>query len=422
MKKILFLILILPLSLFSQSYLVSDIPLPKTYIMDLDPYECNEECMHELLENEMIFSFLAHAHQKLQDKELNEARLIYTSVLNMGRISSNGVFRVALLLPYTKIGRYATSTTNAVFAYLMAKNSPFTMKSYKIEDENTPTLEAALQQIQNDGIDFIIAPLTHQGVENVLALDPYTTIYFPTENSKNVLSNSSYFVFGGIDYQAQSDLLLQEAHSPLVIFSDTSTTGKKLATYQESNFLHPRMEDVEPSAFSQEHEVPLQEEDANLTDKEVFKYFISSRTTNLEHYLKDKEEIINASFMINTPIIKTGMIMSQITLYDLNATNTLSTQINYNPLLLSMTQYRDRKDMVVTNSITLHDNIQTEINSLLGNDIEYDWINYSTVIGVDYFYSQMTGEARVYELPIEANQVQYDIELMRPLRTRFVRY
>lgn len=158
------------------------------------------------------------------------------------------------------------------------------------------------------------------------------------------------------------------------------------------------------------------------TDKVVINYFVSKRTTNLESYLKDKEEILNASFFINTPIIKSGMILSQLTLYDVNATNILSTQINYDPLLLSMTQYIDRKDMVVANSITQHNSVLIETNALLGNDIVYDWINYTTTVGVDYFYSLITDEERTYNIPMKNNQMLYDIELLQPSHSKFIKY
>ncbi|MFT7860076.1 MAG: hypothetical protein ABXS93_03975 [Sulfurimonas sp.] len=418
MKKI-FLTLLLPFSLFAHSYLVSDIPLPKTYVLDLDPYECDEDCLEEFLENEQVFSFLAHANRKLPSRELEEARMINAAIFNIGATNAN--FRIALLLPYKRIGKYATSTTNAVFAYLMSKSAPFTMKSYKIEDESYDTIYDTLEQIADEGIEYVIAPLTKEGVDNVISIDPNLNIYFPTTNKKDVESDSLYLSFGGIDYSAQSDLLLKEAISPLVIFSGKSATGQKLALYQEKQFLHPVIEGAEPSAFSEDHQMQTLPQ-AQQEENNVFKYYISTRTTNLEHYLKENEKIAEGSFMINTPIIKTGMIMSQLTLYDTNATNILSTQINYNPLLLSMTQYRDRENMIIANSITQQDNMQIEMNSLIGNDIKYDWINYSTIIGIDYFYSKMSGEARVYDLEIVNNQVLYDIELLRPMQTRFVKY
>ncbi len=116
------------------------------------------------------------------------------------------------------------------------------------------------------------------------------------------------------------------------------------------------------------------------------------------------------------------MIMSQLTLYDTNATNVLSTQINYDPLILSMTQYEDRKNMIIANSITQNNNILIETNSLLGNDIVYDWINYTTTVGVDYFFSLATREDREYDIALQDNQMIYPIELLSPSRYRFVKH
>jgi len=158
------------------------------------------------------------------------------------------------------------------------------------------------------------------------------------------------------------------------------------------------------------------------TENKVVKYSISRRTTNLERHLKNNENIKNGSFFINTPIVKSGMIMSQLTLYDVNATNVLSTQINYDPLLLSMTQYNDRKNMIVANSITENNNVLIETNSLLGNDIVYDWINYTTTVGVDYFFHLISNEDREYEMTIENAQVLYNIELLQPSLSRFIKH
>ena len=114
--------------------------------------------------------------------------------------------------------------------------------------------------------------------------------------------------------------------------------------------------------------------------------------------------------------------MSQLTLYDTNATNLLSTQINYDPLLLSMTQYIDRENMIIANSLTEQNNILIETNSLLGNDIVYDWINYTTTVGIDYIYNEITGEEREYDVATKDGQMIYEIELLRPALSRFVTY
>ena len=429
MKKI--LLLLLPLAMFAQSFLVSNIPLPKTYIQNLDPYECSESCMQEYLDNDMIFSFLAHANKKLPNKEQDEIRVLNISILNLGaNILSNKV-RIAMLLPYKKIGKYAASTTNATFAYLITKSHSFELKSYKIETENEEDIRAALAQIETDGFTNIIAPLTIEGANNIIKIDPSLNIFFPTIHKHDVNSTSAYLTFGAIDYKAQSELLIKEAVSPLIIFSDKSKTGKKLAAFEEEAFMYTSIEDntttENPSIFSFFNSGEVKQSPKAMTkiynkDNKVIKYFLPRRTTNLERYLKENEKIVDGSFVINTPIVKSGMIMSQLTLYDVNATNVLSTQINYDPLLLSMTQYTDRKDMIVANSITKHNNILIETNALLGNDIMYDWINYTTTVGVDYYFSMLTNEDREYQIPLQGNQIHYEIELLQPSFSRFIKY
>ena len=433
MKKTLFLLL--PVLMFAQSFMLSNIPLPKTYIQNLDPYECNEACMQDFLDNGMIFSFLAHAHAKLESEDQTEARSMFVSIFNLGSFHNGKKLRIALLLPYRKIGKYASSTTNATFAYLMTKGHPFRLQSYKIENEEVEALQSALNKIREDGFKYIIAPLTKKGADNIIAINPALHVYFPTINKHDVNTSSPYLLFGAIDYIAQSNLLLKEASSPLVIFSDKSATGKKLALYQKSEFLNPtpdtEIDDLNDSSFLENSlnlfstkvvDEELQKEEEELQKKEVITYYVSRRTTNIEHYLKDNEEINDGSFFINTPIIKTGMVMSQLTLYDTNVTNVLSTQINYNPLLLSMTQYIDRKEMVVANSITQHNNVLIETNSLLGNDITYDWINYTTTVGIDYFYGLITDDERTYTTQMKNNQMIYDVELLKPSRSKFVKY
>ena len=394
MNKLFFLLL--PIVVLAKSFTISNIPLPKTYIQNLDPYECDEACMQEYLDKEMIFSFLAHAEKKLGNKELDEARAMNIAILNIGAFNAGGKLKIALLLPYKRIGKYASSTLNATFAYLMTKSNPFSLKSYKIESENRNDIQGALEKIQEDGFSYVIAPMTKEGTTNLISLNPSLNIYFPTIN-KNDLNISTSYLFGGIDYKAQSNTLLSKAVSPLVIFSGKSNTGKKLAYMQEKEFL-------------------------NQKNGRVIKYFISRKTTNIEYYLKNNKKIDYASFFINTPIIKSGMILSQMTLYDTNATNILSTQINYDPLLLSMTQYNDRKKMIIANSIVQNNNVAVETNSLLGNDIVYDWINYTTTVGMDYFYNQITGEDRDYKIDLVDNQMIYDIELLRPGKTKFLPY
>jgi len=415
MKKIILTLVLLQITLFAQSFLISNIPLPKTYVENLDPYECDEICLQEYLDNKMIFSFMAHAHSRLSNKNLEEVRLKNKSLLNIGSNIIESNIRIALLLPYKIIGKYASSTTNSVFAYLMTKSNSFELKTYKIQTQNEDEIDNTLQTIKQDGFNYVIAPLTKDGAKSVIDINPDINIYFPTVNKNDVITTSPYLLFGAIDYKEQSNLLLDKAVSPLIIFSDKSSTGIALANYQAKVFKTIK------SDINNQDDSFVEERNIN-TDTKVIKYTLSGRRTNLQRYLKDNEKIQKGSFFINTPIVKTGMIMSQLTLFDANATNILSTQINYNPLLLSMTQYNDRKNMIIANSITQNNKMLTEANSLLGNDIVYDWINYTTTIGIDYFFSQITNADREYNIPVQDNQMIYPIKLLKPSYSRFVQY
>ena len=402
MLKKYFILLLLPVLILAEGYLISDVPLPKTYIQNLDPYSCDEKCLQKYIDNGFIFSFLAHANSTLDNKKQNEIRLINISILNLGADIVTQKLRIALLLPYKKIGRYASSTTNASFSYLMAKNRFFELKSYKLNSENHKDIKKVLNQIKKDDFNYVIAPLTQKGADVIADINPDINIYFPTINKQDANTISPYLYYGGIDYRAQSNLLLKEATSPLVIFYDKSTIGKKLSSYEDLAFRNL---------------------DSGLSeDKKVIKFSIPKRTTNLKRQLNKRKSIQNGSFFINTPIIKSGMILSQLTLYDVNTTNILSTQVNYDPLILSMTQYTDRKKMLIANSITEPNSVLIETNLLLGNDIVYDWINYTTTVGVDYFFHLLTNEKREYNIELVDNQMKYQIEIIRPSVSKFLPY
>ena len=87
-----------------------------------------------------------------------------------------------------------------------------------------------------------------------------------------------------------------------------------------------------------------------------------------------------------------------------------------------MTQYGDRKNMIVANSISINKDMITEANALLSNDIVYDWINYSTTVGIDLFFNAITNTPREYPLSLVNNQISYPINLVKPSYARFVDY
>jgi SRSO17 transposase len=112
-------------------------------------------------------------------------------------------------------------------------------------------------------------------------------------------------------------------------------------------------------------------------------------------------------------MVKSSILLSQIRGKDLKPYRILSTQLNYNPLIISLTQRADRTKLVFANSIGKVDEELEENISLLGADIKYNWVNYSTLIGIDYLVRNTTPVFDLLSYDIENNQVQYDVNIVK---------
>ena len=76
--------------------------------------------------------------------------------------------------------------------------------------------------------------------------------------------------------------------------------------------------------------------------------------------------------------------------------------------------------MYIANSISPLDSLFVEQAKLLDVDLEYDWINYATAFGIEYFYLKNSpGAKRYFKERIRDNQVQYSIEILTPANNRF---
>ena len=412
----------------AQSFLVSSIPLPKTYVLNTDENPCDDECLYKLIEEERFFSFLAHAQDKIEDPVLNDILLIKTSLFNVERMRHYTELKVAMLLPYRVIGRYAYSTTNAAFAYYLTKNRAFELKTYHAESEDIEELEKVLQRIEEDDFHYVIAPLTRVGAHNVASLDLNMHIFFPTINKEDMNITTDYSYYGGINYKKQIESLMPYSSTPLTVFYDKNALGKKLTGITKEEYLYAFDQNITKDRiiFTDEEgeELSIEEmQDQNLSYASKPKFYsfpIAKRTSNLQSQLDENSNIQEGSFLLNTPVVKSAMVMSQLTLYDVNISNVLSTQINYNPELLLLTQSKDREKMLIANSINYHNNVMIESNALLQNNIVYDWINYATTIGADYFYHLITASLREYPQEMINNQIEYPISIVKPTYSRFV--
>ena len=153
----------------------------------------------------------------------------------------------------------------------------------------------------------------------------------------------------------------------------------------------------------------------------AFKKEIADTKANLSYLFRKNYRLNDASIFLNLPLVATSLIASQLSLYHVNYQNILSTQINYSPLLLTLTQPKDRELIYIANSISEVDKRLKDINLLFGNDISFSWIDYSSTIGIDYLLSSFTNLDlhRSMNEEMISNQVHYKVGIVLPQRDSF---
>lgn len=392
--------LIVGLNLFAKSDTLSPISLPNSVFIDLDPNSCDENCMNELLKDEKFFSFLSKYSPNIQNDNIDKSYQKLTTLFSvspsnfeMGSYSQeNGQVRLAILLPQKRIHRYAMTTVNSVIAYLMARNSAFDIEVFNTVDENPQSLQFALEEIKQKNYQVIIAPVTPLGASFLAQNGSDFIIFIPTIHYQDIQSAPSNILFGGINYSEQIQKLLNYANPKVATFSDGSSLGAKL------DFL-----------VSQNADIRYQKQ---ITD---------SQKINLKYMLKGNMVLKNASIFLNMPLVKSSILASQLRVYDITPKALLSTQINYHPTLLTLTQYLDRKNMYLANSISKAPLSIEATNSLFSHSIVYDWVNYSTNVGLDYLFTTLFTEnnQRAFNEYIQGNQIIYNTQIMKPSRYGF---
>ncbi len=387
MKKLLLMALFVSL-LFSKSEILSQIPPAQNIIINLGINECDKECLNNLIEEGKIFSFLQIYKSHSQYDDIQSAYEKFSKIFKIGQQKELKI-KIAMLVPQRTIKRYAISTVNSVLSYLLYRKYNFELKIYNSENEDKDSLLSALNRAKEDGFRFIIAPLTDAGAKIVAQNSAGFTIYIPTSNISKISNYTPNIIFGGISYKKQVDKLLTCAKNRIVIFSDQSSIANELN------------QDVK-----------------NSPKQVVYEKQLTNKRFSYKKMLKWNRKIDNASVFMNLPLVKTSLLASQMRVYDRKPYNFLSTQINYNPMILTLTQYEDRKSFLIANSIGDTDREIVNASELLQSDIKYDWVNYSTVLGVDLFYNRYfsPGTPRSFKESIKDGQVIYKTEVIVPNR------
>ncbi len=305
--------------------------------------------------------------------------LVHAEALKIGVMSASSV-----------IGKYSKQCYDVSLATLLSYHTPIELVAYALNDESETSIQTALDQIKRDGIDAIIAPLTLQGAKNLLKTGTTYTVFLPTVHKRDVGNAAENFIFGAIDYRAQLEALIPYSESSLAVFYSDSILG---------------------SALNDTTKEVATNRKGNLS---VSSYPVDLQGSKIVTYMGKPAQFSKKSVISHLPIVKTSMLLSQMTFNGVKEKNILSTQINYDPYLLTLTQYNDRKNMIIANSIIEQVPSIYESNAFLNQDLTYEWILYTTSVGIDTLVAHLSGGSRQYSFRIIDSQVIYPIELVRP--------
>jgi len=291
--------------------------------------------------------------------------------------------KIALLVPKKVIGAYANSVSNSIISYLLFKDTQFQFEVFDSKTEEKSSLIQKIEEIRAKGYQFVIAPLTAKGAEIVIKTTPDLLVFIPTVNKHEMGGAGGNIIFGGIDYKRQIDVLLNYANDKVVLFNDGSRRSSELSNHIKEQ----------------------------ADERMVYAKDIKNIKTDLSGVIKSNSKLKKSSIFLNMPIVKSSLVASQLTQHAVNPHVLLSTQVNYNPLLLKLTQFKDREFFYIANSILYMDKRLKDINLLLGNSPDYSWIDYSASIGMDHIFANNLGDMRVFEEDIYQNQIEYKVRI-----------
>ena len=291
--------------------------------------------------------------------------------------------KVAFIYPSNLVSKYSKSSINTISGYLSYQNTDYELVVIDTESENPARIASAFQQAKDSNIKNIIALFTPNSIStlnSVVSND--LKVYLPLIEKKEATTSNSSLIFGSISYDDQIKKLDSYSNSnSSVMFYQDSYLGSKLKRSYDSIVSNTKLR-----------------KEINKNENNFKDIVVSSG-------------IANSALYLNTDIVKTSMILSQLRAYDVKPNVVLSTQLNYDPLLMTLTQEEDRQQLILANSIDVVDKELKDEISTFGGDIQYEWVNYSVLVGINYlFYGKNTN---LIPTKIENNQAIYTPRLFK---------
>lgn len=350
----------------------------------------------------ILFLFTACANKEMKIPNQNNSKInntntnenIYTPssifTQNNNEELEDEDFKIAIIFPSKVVGKYGNSTINSVIGYLLFQNKKFEIESFDSEDESFENISNTMYEIKNKGYKKIIALFTSDALSNIRNISAFTDmqVYFPLISRNDAyFITSSNFIYGAISYENQMKKLLELSTGDNAQFYEDSSIGNMLKGIYE-----------------------------RLVPNIVVNQKVMQSNNNFKNMVTN-ESLKHTNLMINTTLVKSSIILSQLYAYETENGVIMTTQLNFDPLILSLTQYEDRLNLILASSIEDTDAKLTELLYLLDTDIKYNWVNYSTLVGINYLFTK--NKNALIKNQILNQEVLYDTHLYYSTKSSF---
>lgn len=290
--------------------------------------------------------------------------------------------KLAFVYPSTLVSKYAKSSLSTISGYLSYKQANYNLIVVDSKNESYENINNAFSKLKEEGVTKVIALFTPNALNNLnkIVTDDFK-VYLPLIEKKDSLENNDNLIFGSISYDDQLKKLSYYSN------------GKNSTFYQET-YLGTKLKNSYDFVIG----------NSNLRKG------ISNDEKNFKNIVNDSR-LRNSSLFLNTDLVKSSLILSQMTVYEINPNTILATQILFDPMLMVLTQERDRQNLIIANSIGNVDSKLKDEIATVGGNITFEWVDYSTLVGTNYLFSN--GNSSLISTKIENNQAVYTPRLFK---------
>lgn len=310
------------------------------------------------------------------------------SSLDMQNIDmTKAKIKIAFVYP-TLLDKYARTAINTMLGYLTYQESDHNLMILSTSDESLNSIKTAFSKLEDANISKVIALYSPKALDSLNQVaNGNFEVYLPLIEKNDSLNNDN-LIFGSISYEDQLKKLSYQSNGQNVIFSQNTFISRNIKNAYD-----------------------------NVVGNSSYEREIGNSEKNFNNIVKSSR-LGGSSFFINLDLMKTAMVLSQLSANNINPSNILLTQNNFDTRILTLTQDHDRQKALFANSIDKVDSKLTDIVSNFGGNIEYEWVDYSVLVGTNYLY--YGGNSKVVPTRVVNNKVEYEPKLYKAAAYGFV--